>query len=169
MDFKHTWGKYSTTNPWQENQVPKFDEEGNVTERVTVVSDTKTACSVREVPLPDILIKALEDYKKRQWLIGKENNIDLLAPEVFIFANNDGSVRSYSGMKSILERFLKAHELDKYGIHFHGLRHTYSNMLFKTTKIQKSYKHYLVINLLKQQLQHITLLINLTLKEQPMF
>ena len=118
-------------------QVPKFDDEGNVTERVTVVSDTKTACSVREVPLPDILIKALEDYKKRQWLIGKENNVDLLAPEVFIFANNDGSVRSYSGMKSILERFLKAHELDKYGIHFHGLRHTYSNMLFENNENPK--------------------------------
>ena len=118
-------------------QVPKFDEEGNVTERITVVSDTKTACSVREVPLPDILIKALEDYKKRQWIIGKENNIDLLAPEIFIFANNDGSVRSYSGMKSILERFLKAHGLDKYGIHFHGLRHTYSNMLFENNENPK--------------------------------
>ena len=137
MDFKHTWGKYSTTNPWQENQVPKFDEEGDVTERVTVVSDTKTACSERVVPLPDILIKALEDYKKRQWLKSQENNIDLLNPKVFIFANDDGSVRTYSGMKSILERFLKAHELDKYGIHFHGLRHTYSNMLFENNENPK--------------------------------
>ena len=27
---------------------------------------------------------------------------------------------------------MKKHELDKYGIHFHGLRHTYSNMLFES-------------------------------------
>ena len=40
-------------------------------------------------------------------------------------------------MKSILERFLKAHELDKYGIHFHRLRHTYSNMLFENNENPK--------------------------------
>ena len=117
--------------------VPKFDEEGNVLERITVISDTKTTCSVREIPLPDILIDALEEYKKRQWIIGQENNIDLLAKNSLIFPNNDGSVRTYSGMKSIFKRFLKANDLTGYGIHFHGLRHTYSNMLFENNENPK--------------------------------
>jgi len=117
--------------------VPKFDEEGNVLERVTVISDTKTTCSVREIPLPDILIDALEEYKKRQWIIGQENNVDLLAKNSLIFPNNDGSVRTYSGMKSIFKRFLKANDLTGYGIHFHGLRHTYSNILFENNENPK--------------------------------
>ena len=47
-------------------QVPQFDNKGNVVSRVTVIGDTKTACSVREVPVPDILIDALKDWKKEQ-------------------------------------------------------------------------------------------------------
>ena len=37
-------------------QVPQFDNKGHVLSRVTVIGYTKTACSVREVPIPDILI-----------------------------------------------------------------------------------------------------------------
>ncbi len=117
--------------------VPKFDEEGNIKERVTVVSDTKTACSVREIPLPDILINALEEYKKRQWIIGREHNVDLLDKKSLIFPNNDGSVRTYYGMRCIFKRFLKTNNLTGYGIHFHGLRHTYSNMLFENNENPK--------------------------------
>lgn len=117
--------------------IPKFDENGKVKERITVVSDTKTACSVREVPMPDILVRALDDYKTRQFIKGKENNINLLAPNVLVFANNDGSVRSYSGTKKIFERFLTANNLDNKGIHFHALRHTYSNMLFENNENPK--------------------------------
>jgi integrase len=110
---------------------PKFDEKGNVTSRRTILSDTKTANSVRQVPMPDILIEALKRYQKRQWATGKDKNVNLLAPKMFVFANNDGSVRTYSGTKNIFVRFLKKHNLDKYNIHFHTLRHTYSNMLFE--------------------------------------
>ena len=41
-------------------QVPKFDDEGNVKNRVTVIGDTKTTCSVREIPVTDIVIEALK-------------------------------------------------------------------------------------------------------------
>ena len=47
-------------------QVPQFDNKGNVLSRVTVIGDTKTACSVREVPIPVILIDALKDWEKEQ-------------------------------------------------------------------------------------------------------
>ncbi len=117
--------------------VPKFDEKGNITERTTVIGDTKTACSVREVPMPDILINALKNYKERQWIISEEKHIDLLAPNMLVFANKDGSVRTYSGTKKIFENFLKKYNLNIYGIHFHGLRHTYSNMLFEANENPK--------------------------------
>ncbi len=117
--------------------VPKIDDEGKVIERVTVVSDTKTSCSVRTVPMPDILIKALEEHKFNQELNAIEHHTDLTKPTSFVFANDDGSVRTYSGTKNIFYRFLKKYNLDKYGIHFHGLRHTYSNMLFEADQNPK--------------------------------
>ena len=36
-------------------QVPKFDEQGNIKDRITVIGDTKTICSVREIPVADIV------------------------------------------------------------------------------------------------------------------
>lgn len=117
--------------------IPKFDEKGKVKERVTVISETKTTCSVREVPMPDVLIQALEEWKENRHFFGRENNVNLTQNSSLVFGNSDGSVRSYSGTKSILERFLKSNKLDKYGIHFHGLRHTYSNMLFENNENPK--------------------------------
>ena len=110
--------------------IPKFDKNGKITERVTVISDTKTSCSVRTVPMPEILISALKDYKVEQELNGDLHNINLIDKKSLVFANKDGSIRTYTGTKKIFYRFLKKYGLDKYGIHFHTLRHTYSNMLF---------------------------------------
>ena len=112
--------------------LPKFDENGKVKERVTVISDTKTACSVRDVPMPYILIDALQKWKDERYIVGREHDKNLITNTSLVFGNNDGSVRTYHGTKKIFENFLKKHELDKYGIHFHGLRHTYSNMLFES-------------------------------------
>jgi hypothetical protein len=51
--------------------------------------------------------------------------------ELALQGKYDGSVRSYSGTKKIFYRFLEKYGFKKYNIHFHGLRHTYSNMLFE--------------------------------------
>ena len=48
-----------------------------------------------------------------------------------------GSVRTYSGCRMIFDRFIKRHNLGKYNIHFHGLRHTFSNMLFEMNENPK--------------------------------
>lgn len=117
-------------------QVPQFDNKGNVVSRVTVIGDTKTACSVREVPVPDILIDALKDWKKEQWVRMQLTGVDLLAPKAIVFSNEDGSVRTYSGTRRIFDRFAKRNGF--YGkIHFHTLRHTYSNMLFEMNENPK--------------------------------
>ncbi len=117
--------------------ISKFDEHGNVLERVTVIGETKTACSLREVPMPDILIDALKEHKIEQELNGDLNKTNLITQKSFVFANNDGSVRSYSGTKKIFSRFLQKHNLKQYNIHFHELRHTYSNMLFEANQNPK--------------------------------
>ena len=37
----------------------------------------------------------------------------------------------------VFDRFKRRHDLDKYNIHFHGLRHTFSNMLFEMNENPK--------------------------------
>ena len=78
------------------------------------------------------MVKSLEDWRKVQWIKKEISKIDLLAPESLVFPNNDGSVRTYSGTRHMLNRFLKRHNLHKHRIQFHTLRHTYSNMLFES-------------------------------------
>ena len=121
-------------------QVPRFDAEGNVISRKTVLSDTKTACSVRTIPITDIVVDSLLDWKEKQKKREAENpdvTAELTAPESFIFANDNGSVRTYSGCRMIFDRFKRRNGLNKYHIHFHGLRHTFSNMLFEMNENPK--------------------------------
>ena len=116
---------------------PKFNSEGKVIKRITIISETKTTCSKRVVPMPDILINALNDYKQRQSQISNKGKVDLLDKHCFVFANDDGTFRTYSGTQKILNRFLKKYKLTEYNIHFHGLRHTYSNMPFEADQNPK--------------------------------
>ena len=121
-------------------QIPKFDNEGNVLSRVTVVGDTKTTCSVREIPITDIVVDTLQTWKEKQNNREKANKnvtAELTAPTSYVFANDDGSVRTYSGCRMVFDRFKRRHNLDKYNIHFHGLRHTFSNMLFEMNENPK--------------------------------
>ena len=67
----------------------------------------------------------------------KNVTIELTAPTSYVFANDDGSVRTYSGCRMVFDRFKRRHDLDKYNIHFHGLRHTFSNMLFEMNENPK--------------------------------
>ena len=121
-------------------QVPKFDEQGNIKDRITVIGDTKTTCSVREIPVADIVIETLIQWKNKQ-TDRQQNNPDvstiLTSPTSFVFANDDGSVRTYSGCRMVFDRFKRRHNLDKYNIHFHGLRHTFLNMLFEMNENPK--------------------------------
>ncbi|MEG1752257.1 MAG: site-specific integrase, partial [Clostridia bacterium] len=118
-------------------QIPSFDEKGKLTSRITVIGDTKTSGSIREVPIPDLLIDALTDWKKIQWVKSQLSRAELIKPTSIVFCNNDGSVRTYSGTRSMFTKFLKRHGLTQYHVHFHTLRHTYSNMLFEANENPK--------------------------------
>ena len=121
-------------------QIPKFDSEGNVINRITVVGDTKTTCSVREIPVADIVIETLKEWREKQILrqkTNKEVTADLISRTSFVFANDDGSVRTYSGTRKIFDRFKRRNNLHKSNVHFHGLRHTFSNILFEMNENPK--------------------------------
>jgi integrase len=117
-------------------QVPIFDSKGKVLSRKTIIGDTKTAASVREVPIPDILVDALQDWKKEQWVKEQLTGKKLLDKNAVVFSNQDGTVRTYAGTRHIFDRFARRHGF--FGkIHFHTLRHTYSNMLFEANENPK--------------------------------
>ena len=121
-------------------RIPKFDSEGNVLSRVTVVGSTKTLCSIREIPIADIVVENLLKWREKQFKREVENpdvTAELISPDSFIFGNDDGSVRTYYGCRTIFERFLRRNKLTKYHIYFHGLRHTFSNMLFEMNENPK--------------------------------
>ena len=60
----------------------------------------------------------------------------MLSPKAIVFSNDDGSVRSYSGTRKIFDTLAKRNGF--FGkIHFHTLRHTYSNMLFEMNENPK--------------------------------
>ena len=63
----------------------------------------------------------------------------------FVFCNDDGTMRTYYGTRTILNRFLRNNNLDKYGIHFHAIRHTFGDVLreknWSIYKIQKMLRH----------------------------
>lgn len=120
--------------------IPKFDAAGNVIERVSAVSDTKTTCSKREIPVPDFVMKILEEWKEKQYIrqnVEKSVTADLIAPESYVFAMDNGGFRTYGGCRVTFERFIARNNLKKYHIHFHGLRHTFSNMLFEMNENPK--------------------------------
>ena len=120
--------------------IPKFDNEGNVTSRLTVVGDTKTACSVREIPIADIIVETLKEWREKQRDRQKSNprvTADLTANTAYIFSNDDGSVRTYYGCRKLFDGWKRRHQLTKCNIHFHGLRHTFSNMLFEMNENPK--------------------------------
>ena len=121
-------------------QTLKFDEQGNVKDRTTVIGDTKTACSVRDIPVTDIVLETLKQRKEKQSKRQETNpNVTaiLTAPTSFVFANDHGSYRTYYGTRVIFDRFKRRNGLNKYHIHFHGLRHTFSNMLFEMNENPK--------------------------------
>ncbi len=109
----------------------KIDKMGKCIKKQTVIADTKTACSVRVVPMSEKLYHNLQEWKEARWIMGRNQGIDLLTNESLIFGNANGSLRTYYGTKSIFDRFNKEHGFDKVGMHFHALRKTFSTIMFE--------------------------------------
>ncbi|MDR0976101.1 MAG: site-specific integrase [Christensenellaceae bacterium] len=106
-----------------------FDEQGNEKNKHTVLSVPKTTASIRTNPMPDILVNALIEHRNIQLERETATGIDFTSKNQFVFCTKTGTMRTYSGAKSLLKRFLEKHNLREAGFLWHRLRHTFSNML----------------------------------------
>lgn len=118
-------------------ELPVRNSEGKIVDHRTVISDTKTAASVREVPMPNILKTTLLEWKKSRWVQQRTTGKSFIGPNDLVFANNDGELRTYTGTKTIFQRLMRQNGLAPYKLHFHSLRHTYSSMLFESRENPK--------------------------------
>ena len=110
---------------------PTFDENGNVIKREYMIGKTKTVGSTRVIPIPDLLVNILHEWKTLRVLQELMAKVPVSKSDDFIFANNQGKMRSYYGTRTMFNRLLKKHGMEKMGIHFYRLRHTFSNTLFE--------------------------------------
>jgi len=111
--------------------IPKVDKEGIVISRRTTISNTKTCASVRSVKIPPQLVEALKEWKAIRSALQEKKGISFVNHDSLVFSTDEGALRTYSGLRTILDRFLKKHGLDKHGITFHKFRHTFATMLFE--------------------------------------
>ena len=116
---------------------PTFDENGNVIKREYMIGKTKTAGSARVIPIPDLLCNILHEWKTLRVLQELMTKAPVSKSDDFIFANNQGNMRSYYGTRTMFNRLLKKHGMEDMEIHFYRLRHTFSNTLFEAQENPK--------------------------------
>lgn len=118
-----------------------FDSEGKPINKKVVVRTTKTGSGKRELMVMDILNSVLSEWKNKCLEREKEINnrllkegkesISLTGPNAYVFAKDDGSLRTYSGTKTIFDGFKKRHGIERSAVRFHKLRHTFATILFE--------------------------------------
>lgn len=102
----------------------EFDEDWNVVSRGVKIGATKTKKSVRTLKMPDIVMDALREWKAYCHQKGIHSE--------FVFPNTKtGKMRTYSGLRSLLRRFIAKHNLEDEAITLYTLRHTFATVLLE--------------------------------------
>jgi integrase len=101
------------------NRTTFFDENGEVLERGEKLGKTKTKKSMRTFAIPKVVCETLKELFASS--ISKE----------FVFESRKGEMRSYSSLRSLLQRFLKRNGLENEGITLYTFRHTFATMLLE--------------------------------------
>lgn len=109
----------------------EFDDYGNVIERRQVISNTKTVLSVRSFKVADSVIKCLTEWYQYQMENEAKTGISFTSADCHVFCTSKGEVRGYSGLRSMLQRFLNKNNLDTHGINLYTFRHTFATMLLE--------------------------------------
>lgn len=106
------------------------DENGNLINKRYEIGDTKTVCSVRDIPVDKKVFDVLNEWRrhieskpKLKAHIVEKGNQDI------IFVNRVGDLRSYQSLRKAFKRFLVDNNLGNVPITFHRFRHTYATML----------------------------------------
>lgn len=103
-----------------------FNNSGQITKTISVLGSTKTECSLRNVPIPNILYKTLLEWYNETIILSKLKN-----KSKAIYVLGGQTPRTYTSVNKSFRRFLKGTGFDKYNIHFHSMRHTYATMLLE--------------------------------------
>jgi len=118
IDFKS--GTISINHAINEDMT--FDDDGKVLSKKEIIGKTKTELSVRTFIAPQPVLDALAQWKKNSEKYHCE----------FVFCNmRTGDRISYYGLRSRLQKFLKANHLTGYGITLYTFRHTFATMLLE--------------------------------------
>lgn len=131
LKWKHfNYAKKTLTIRNSTGQDIEFDDEWNVVERKQKIQSTKTNLSVRTNYLPQILVDVLVEWYHHQKKAEKELGIRLTAPDDFMFPTRTGTLRTYSSIRSMLQRFLVKNNLPD-TIHLYTFRHTCATLLLE--------------------------------------
>ena len=108
----------------------EYDDDWNIVSRKSVIGKTKTAMSVRRIPIPNVVIATLQEWQA----YSKANGIT----SVYVFPNTKtGGFRKYSGLRTTLERFKKKNGLEGEDITLYSLRHTFASVMLEEGANQK--------------------------------
>jgi integrase len=103
---------------------PVIGDSGNIEGHRMAISSTKTARSVRTLPMPQFVRDALWEWKKVYIQRFKASDVaDLMFP------NKNGQLRSYSGFRRQFERFTNDRGIER--VTFHQFRHTFATMMLE--------------------------------------
>ena len=103
-----------------------FDNNGKTIKMINVLGSTKTECSLRNVPIPNILYEVLLEWHNETMLLSKLKN---KSKPIYVLSKQ--TPRTYTSVNKSFRRFLKRTGFDKHNIHFHAMRHTYATMLLE--------------------------------------
>lgn len=109
----------------------EFDEDGEVVERRQVISNTKTALSVRSFAVAENVIHCLQGWLAYQKEQEAKSGKTLTGTDRPVFCTKNGEIRSYSGLRCLLRRFLTRNQLNGYDISLYTFRHTFATMLLE--------------------------------------
>ena len=108
-------------------EIITYDDNGSPVLRSEIIGPTKSASSVRTIPVPNVVIDTLKEWKElictQCWSSGAVNSSDF----VFVSLCN-GKRRTYDSARSMYNRFIEKYNLP-HNINFHRFRHTYATML----------------------------------------
>lgn len=102
-----------------------WDSHGNKISAKTVLGPTKNGSSEREIPVPDVVINLLREWRETAPLISKTQ----FGESDRAFGNSKGPSWTYAGFRSSVNHSLERSGAGMDSLRLHRLRHTVATMM----------------------------------------
>lgn len=104
-----------------------IEKNGEIIQLGDTIGRTKTQCSVRELPVCQLVIDLLIEWKEHiNSIPNLSEKIKQKKTENLVFVKYKGNIINYNTLYKELKAFLKKHGLQHCGILFHKFRHCYA-------------------------------------------